>query len=66
MGVSVGDLEQRQLERLRGELAEMLTANLAYPPFFNYRSGTAIARPPGLNRLRKPARTGPCRSIGTS
>jgi len=51
MGISVGSLEQRVLERLRAELAETLAAHLAYPPFFNYRSGEATCRP--LDRAKR-------------
>lgn len=51
MGISVGSLEQRVLERLRAELAETLAAHLAYPPFFNYRSGQATCRP--LDRAKR-------------
>jgi hypothetical protein len=45
MGVSLGTLEPRQVERLRGELAEALTAYYAYPPFFDYRAGESRFRP---------------------
>jgi len=51
MGISVGSLEQRVLERLRAELAETLASHLAYPPFFNYRSGEATCRP--LDRAKR-------------
>src|SRR5260370_18708449 len=45
MGISIGSLERRVLERLRAELTETLAAPLAYPTFFNYRSGQATCRP---------------------
>jgi hypothetical protein len=45
MGVCLGDLDARQVERLRTELAETLAANFAYPPFFDYTAGHAKARP---------------------
>lgn len=45
MGASFSDLEPRQIDRLRAELAEVLAANVAYPSFFDYRSGTARIRP---------------------
>lgn len=51
MGVSVGDLEQRQLERLRVELGEVLAAHVAYPPFFNYRTSQSMVRP--LDRAKR-------------
>src|SRR5512147_267954 len=45
MAVSVGGLDQRQMERLRVELVESMAATLAYPSFFDFRKGQAIARP---------------------
>jgi hypothetical protein len=45
MGASVGDLEQRQIERWRAEIAEVLAAELAYPPFFDFRAGRELVRP---------------------
>src|SRR5260370_32380082 len=51
MGISIGSLERRVLERLRAELTETLAAPLAYPPFFNYRSGQATCRP--LDRAKR-------------
>jgi hypothetical protein len=45
MGVCLGDLDARQVERLRTELAETLAAQFAYPPFFDYGAGRAKARP---------------------
>ena len=45
MGVRVGDLEPRQLERLRREIIETLAANFAYPPFFDFRSNRMVVRP---------------------
>ena len=51
MGVCVGDLEQRQMERLRVELGEVLAAHVAYPPFFNYRTAQAMVRP--LDRTKR-------------
>ncbi|HEX6798179.1 MAG TPA: hypothetical protein VF116_10760 [Ktedonobacterales bacterium] len=46
MGVSVGDLDPRQIERLRGELLLLLVTQCAYPPFFDYRAGKRRQRPP--------------------
>lgn len=45
MGVCVGDLTPRQIESFRAELVETLAAHLAYPPFFDYRSGQLFTRP---------------------
>jgi hypothetical protein len=45
MAVRVGELEQRQLERLRREIVETLAANFAYPPFFDFRANRMIMRP---------------------
>ncbi len=46
MGVIVGELDPRQIDRLRGELLLLLVAQCAYPPFFDYRSGKRRHRPP--------------------
>ncbi len=46
MGVMVGELDPRQIERLRGELLLLLVTQCAYPPFFDYRSGNRRQRPP--------------------
>lgn len=51
MGVCVGDLDQRQMERLRAELGEVLAAYVAYPPFFNYRTAQTVVRP--LDRTKR-------------
>ena len=45
MAVCVGDLDPRQVERLRVALSEALAAYFAYPPFFVYRVGKAVYRP---------------------
>lgn len=45
MGVSVGDLQPAQLDRLRGELIEVLTAHYAYPAFFDFRADRGVTRP---------------------
>lgn len=45
MAVSVGDLDPRQVERLRVALAEAIAAHFAYPPFFVYRAGRSVYRP---------------------
>ncbi|MEO7001156.1 MAG: hypothetical protein ABI068_05115 [Ktedonobacterales bacterium] len=45
MAVSVRTLEQRQLERLRAELGEVIAVGFAYPPFFDFRANRLAARP---------------------
>jgi hypothetical protein len=45
MGASLADLDPRDLVRLRAELVEVIAARFAYPPFFDYRSGTLRVRP---------------------
>src|SRR5262249_16320432 len=45
MAVCVGDLDPRQVERLRVALAEAVAAYFAYPPFFVYRAARAAYRP---------------------
>jgi hypothetical protein len=45
MGISIGDLRPAQMERLRGEIAEVLTAHYAYPAFFDFRAGYSAMRP---------------------
>ena len=45
MAVSVRTLEQRQLERLRAELGEVIAAGFAYPPFFDFRANRLAVRP---------------------
>ena len=51
MRASFGDLEPRRLERLRTELAEALSAHVAYPSFFDYRAGRARTRP--VDRVKR-------------
>lgn len=45
MGVSVGDLQPERMDRLRGEIVEVLTAHYAYPAFFDFRAGQSAMRP---------------------
>lgn len=45
MAVSVGELDQRQMERLRVEIVEAIASAFAYPAFFDFRRGQAVARP---------------------
>lgn len=47
MGARLGDLDQRDIARLRTELAEELAARFAYPPFFDFPTGTLRVRPVG-------------------
>jgi hypothetical protein len=51
MGPRVGDLEPRQLERWRAQIVEAIGAHLAYPPFYDYRSGREAVRP--LDRAKR-------------
>lgn len=53
MGVCVGDLDPRQVERLRGEVAWLLAEQCAVPPFFDYRAGCARCRPPSRDMLEE-------------
>jgi hypothetical protein len=53
MGVCVGDLDPRQVERLRGELAWLLVEHCAVPPFFDYWTGRARCRPPSRDLLEE-------------
>lgn len=53
MGVCVGDLDPRQVERLRGELAWLLVEHYAVPPFFDYLAGRARCRPPSRDLLEE-------------
>lgn len=45
MGVCVGDLDSRQMERLRTELATHLAIHCAYPTFYDYQADTVRVRP---------------------
>ncbi|MFI5272200.1 MAG: hypothetical protein ACHQ4H_04105 [Ktedonobacterales bacterium] len=45
MARSVGELDARQIDRLRDELLWQLVTFCAYPPFFDYRTGKRRARP---------------------
>lgn len=45
MGVCLGDLDRRHIERLRIELAETIAAHFAYPPFFDFAARQAVTRP---------------------
>lgn len=56
MGITVGDLESRQVERMRVEIAEALATSFAYPPFFDYAAGVAKARPVDREKREEIAR----------
>ncbi len=56
MGICVGDLAPRQLERMRTELAETLAAHFAYPPFFDFAAGVAKTRPVEREKREEVAR----------
>lgn len=45
MGSSLKDLNSRQLERLKSELAEVIIANFCYPSFLDYRLNSLRTRP---------------------
>jgi hypothetical protein len=51
MPLVVGDLDPRKLEQWRAEIAELLAAQLAYPPHFDFRAGHELARP--LDRAKR-------------
>ncbi len=45
MALRVGELEPRQIERMRAELGEIIIASFAYPPFFDFRANRLAYRP---------------------
>ena len=45
MGSSLRDLNSRQLERLKSELAEVIIAHFCYPSFLDYRLNSLRTRP---------------------
>jgi hypothetical protein len=53
MGVSLADLDQRDIARLRAELCEVIAARFAYPPYFDYRVGAVRVRPIGTARRQE-------------
>ncbi len=61
MAVRIGDLDQRQVERLRVALAEAIAAHFAYPPFFVYRAARSVYRP--LDRAKAEQITDFLRSV---
>jgi hypothetical protein len=50
MAARMTELEPRVIERLRAELAELIAASVAYPPFFDFRANRLITRP--IDRAR--------------
>jgi hypothetical protein len=53
MGVSLAQLDQRDIARLRAELCEVIAARFAWPAFYDYRTGTLRARPLGAARRQE-------------
>jgi hypothetical protein len=53
MGARLADLDQRDLARLRAELGEVIAAQFAYPPFFDFRAGRTRVRPIGVAKRRE-------------
>jgi len=47
----MSELEPRLIERLRAELAELMAASVAYPPFFDFRANRLVTRP--IDRTRR-------------
>src|SRR5579863_1127826 len=45
MAVCLGDLDQRDLARLRTELVEVMAARFTYPAYYDFRAGTVRVRP---------------------
>ena len=53
MGVSLAQLHQRDIARLRAELCEVIAARFAWPAFFDYRTGALRTRPLGAPRRQE-------------
>jgi hypothetical protein len=53
MGVSLAQLDQRDIARLRAELCEVIAARFAWPAFYDYRTGTLRTRPLGAARRQE-------------
>ena len=53
MGSSLRDLNSRQLERLKNELAEVIIANFCYPSFLDYRLNALRTRPVERRKRRE-------------
>ncbi len=53
MGSSLRDLNSRQLERLKSELAEVIITNFCYPSFLDYRLNILRTRPIDRRKRRE-------------
>jgi hypothetical protein len=53
MGSSLRDLNSRQLERLKSELAEVIITNFCYPSFLDYRLNILRTRPVDRRKRRE-------------
>ncbi|HEV7128640.1 MAG TPA: hypothetical protein VGN32_14515, partial [Ktedonobacterales bacterium] len=53
MGLCLGDLDQRDLARLRTELVEVIAARFAYPAYYDFRAGASRVRPTGAVRRQE-------------
>jgi hypothetical protein len=53
MGVSLAQLDKRDIARLRAELCEVIAARFAWPGYFDFRSGTVRTRPVGAARRQE-------------
>lgn len=51
MGASLGQLDHRDIARLRTELAEVLAERFTYPAFFDFPTGTLRVRP--VSRVKR-------------
>ncbi len=53
MAARMSELEPRLIERLRAELAELIAAHVAYPPFFDFRANRLVTRPIDRTRMEE-------------
>ncbi|HEX2348775.1 MAG TPA: hypothetical protein VHI51_10120, partial [Ktedonobacterales bacterium] len=51
MAARMSELEPRTLERLRADLAELIAATVAYPPYFDFRANRLVTRPIDRTRM---------------
>ena len=51
MAARMTELEPRTLERLRADLAELIAATVAYPPYFDFRANRLVTRPIDRTRM---------------
>lgn len=56
MAATLGDVDPRQIARLRTELCEVIAATLAYPSFYDFRIGQVRVRPLGAAKRSEIAR----------